>query len=392
MKFNYMWIVLKKELLDSFRDKKTIILGLLIPLLILPVLSVAMKKGMNSIEEGETKPLDIAIIYDAENRLVNYLEESKDIINILTFDEPLEALKENKIKAIIKINDDFEKNISNDNIENVEIIYDNSTQSSSIARGRILDLLDRFSDVIAEERLNNLGINPQILNVVHVKSSGIEKQNGQGLMMISMLLPLMLSIWSASGGIAAATDLGAGEKERQTLEPLLTTNISRLSLLLGKYFAIVIMGIMGTTSALIGYFISSKINPDFVGGGVTISIASIFVIALFCIGLTLSFSAIEFAISTYARNFKEAQTYLAPVPILVMIPAYFTMFLDGKSIPNAYLHIPVINTISIIKEAIISVFNPTHILIVSGWTVIYVAVSILFTVKMFNKESVIFRN
>lgn len=210
-------------------------------------------------------------------------------------------------------------------------------------------------------------------------------------MIFSMIFPMLITIYSAISGIAAATDLGAGEKERQTLEPLLTTKASRLSILGGKYLAVFIAGVIGTVASLIGFFIASVMNPDFLGTGIALPLSSILTIGLFCVGLNLVFSGIELTISFYARNFKEAQTYLAPLSIILLIPAYATMYLDGKAVPEVYFHIPIINTIAIIKEAIVLIVNPIHILIVLAWTVVYIVASLFLTVNMFKKESVIFR-
>lgn len=391
MNFKYIWIVFRKELVDSFRDKKTIIFGILIPLLILPVLSIAMKEGMSKFTEGDKKPIEIALIYEEESFIINYLK-NEECIKIIETNTPEIDLEESKIKLILKIPKGFDEKVENKIPADILISYDNSSQQSNIAKDKVVNLLSNYSNIIKEKRLKELGINPSILNVFSIESNGINKESGEGLMLISILLPMMLTIWAASGGIAQATDLGAGEKERQTLEPLLTTDINRLSLFLGKYFTIVLLGMLGTTSALIGYFISTRINPNLVGSGVSISLESILIITTFCIGLTMFFSAIEFAISVYARNFKEAQTYLAPIPIIAMIPAYATMFLDSKGIPEIYFHIPIINTIAIIKESIINIFNPIHLITVLLWTITYVIISMFFTVKMFNKESVIFRN
>lgn len=266
-------------------------------------------------------------------------------------------------------------------------------KKSGIAETRIREILGQFSDLIITERLREKGINPKILKPVNIKSTSVSvEENGMGMFIFSMILPMLLTIWSAVGGIPAATDLGAGEKERQTLEPLLTINASRLSIILGKYFAVVVAGIIATLGSLLGFIIASKISPNFLWVGVKLPIMSIVVIALFCIGLTLTFSSLELAVSFYARNFKEAQTYLTPITIIMIIPAYLTMYLDGRAIPKVYFNIPIINVISIIKEALISIYNPVHIGIVLIWMLIYIAVALIVTVKLFNKETVIFRN
>jgi sodium transport system permease protein len=202
---------------------------------------------------------------------------------------------------------------------------------------------------------------------------------------------MLLAIWAATGCIAPATDIGAGEKERQTLEPLLTTNVSRTSLLLGKYIAVVISGILATFASLIGFGLAAMINPSMFAT-ISLSLGALLTIGFAAVGLTMAFAALELAISFYARNFKEAQTYLTPITFVVLIPAYFTMYLDGKLIPSIYFHIPIINTISIIKEVLVGIFDPMHLSIVFVWTGIYVALAIGFVLSLFKKETVIFRN
>ncbi|MTI69424.1 MAG: ABC transporter permease [Firmicutes bacterium] len=392
MNIRYMLIVLRKELKDTFRDKKTIFSSIIIPILIFPILVLALGSGASDMLEEEKRPIEVAIIGNENTSIFTYLKKHKNI-EIKSYTNPEKALKDLKIKAIIKIDTNFDETINENKTVNLDIIYDESSQKSAMAKPRLERIIDEYSNKILEERLKALNIKPNILNVVNINTKSVTiKDNGFALMMFSMMLPMLLTIWSAIGGIPAATDLGAGEKERKTLEALLTTKASRVSILLGKYFTIVIAGIMGTLASLLGFLIASKLNPDFLGSGVSLPPSSIGIIAIFCVGLSLTFSGIELAISFYARNFKEAQTYLTPLTIILLIPAYLTMYLDGRAIPEVYFNIPIINIISIIKEVLVSVINPLHIFIVLLWTILYVSISIFITVRMFNKESVIFRN
>lgn len=391
MGFRYMSIVFKKELKDTFRDKKTIFTSIIIPIIIFPVLAFVIGIGTSGLMDEGSKPLDIAIIYEEDNQLVEYLENNENV-NIKNTDDSYKALNKLDVKVILKIEKGFDANIKEGKLGKVELIYDESSQKSDIAFSRLLGIIKDYSQAIAYKRLEQKGINPSILTPIEIKENSIAKEDGLSMAIFAMILPFMLTIWSAVGGIPAATDLGAGEKERQTLEPLLTTKASRMSILLGKYFTVVVAGIMGTLASLIGFLIASKINPNFMGAGVMLPALSIVVIALFCLGLALVFAGLELVVSFYARNFKEAQTYLSPLTIVLMVPAYLTMFLDGRSIPEKYFHIPVINTIAIIKEAIVPIINFKHIVIVILWSIVYVGLSLFITIKMFNKESVIFRS
>ena len=128
---------------------------------------------------------------------------------------------------------------------------------------------------------------------------------------------MMLVIFAASGPIASAVDLGAGEKERGTLEPLLTTQASRMSLLWGKFLAITTMGVMTSIAFIGGLAVSMQMSPEAFGYEVneaTLALepAAFVIIALITILLTMVFGALALAISIYARSFKEAR-HISPI-------------------------------------------------------------------------------
>lgn len=391
--FKYMNIVLKKELIDILRDKKTLITSFLIPILIFPILALVMGASINGLIEDTVKPSPIFIQGEVNSEFGQYLQNSKEL-NVVEVSNPEEALEKLDIYAIINISPEFLNQLENQKTAALEVIYDDSSQKSMAGIDKINKVIREYGEIQLHERLESLGIDLEILEVINLETKSISnesEQNGITMMLVSMLVPMMLTLWAATGCIASATDIGAGEKERQTLEPLLTTNISRTSLLLGKYFAVVISGIMATIASLIGFAIASRINPDMFAT-TSISAVTFIIIALAAIGLTMTFAAIELSISFYARNFKEAQTYLMPITFIALIPAYFTMYLDGKLVPSIYFHIPIINTIAIIKETLVNVYNPMHIATVFGWTALYLFLAIVFVLNLFKKESVIFRN
>lgn len=391
--FKYMNIVLKKEIIDIMRDKKTLITSFLIPILIFPIMAFAMGASVSEVMKDTEKPVPIYIQGEVESGFGEYLTNSQDT-NVVESKNPEKSLEKLDIYAIVTITPEFLSQLQNKETANLEILYDESSQKSISGLSKLNKVINDYSQKELLNRLSELGLEPSILEVVNIESKSVTEedgQNGLSMMLVSMLVPMMLAIWASTGCIAPATDLGAGEKERQTLEPLLTTNVSRTSLLFGKYFAVVISGILATFASLIGMGLATRINPSLFAT-VSISPSTILIIALAAIGLTLTFAAIELAISFYARNFKEAQTYLTPITFIVLIPAYFTMYLDGKVVPSLYFHIPIINTISIMKETLVSIYNPMHIGTVFIWTLIYIALSIAFVLSLFKNENVIFRN
>jgi len=257
-------------------------------------------------------------------------------------------------------------------------------------------LIGKYTQNIVAERLSKRNINPEILNPVQIETKmSVKESEGNSKFMLSLLLPLMLFVYSVTGPMGAAVDLGAGEKERGTLEPLLTTRADRLSLLWGKFLAITVVGLMTTVASIGGLLIAmNQKGGMFKGGsgsGIGMSITSLLLIGLVAILVTMVFGALELSISIYARSFKEAQTYVTPLMIIGLIPAYATYMLDAKNIELFYFNIPLANAVCLMKEFIAGIYNYTHIGITLGWMLVYIVVSIIFARYMFSKEEVVFR-
>jgi sodium transport system permease protein len=387
-------IVLKKELKDLFRDKKTFIMGVLIPLLLIPVMFYVMDKSMSSFMEDAEKSITIGIQDESNGPFGEFVKSQKNI-DVKESNDFEEDVKNGDIDVAIKIPKNFEENLQNEKQSELTIIYDNSSQSSSTAFSFINSYVDAYSKEIVKVRLQQKNIDESILTPIIVKEkTSLASGKGEGLVMLSSMLPMFLIIYSVTGPLAAATDLGAGEKERGTLEPLLSTQAGRLSLLWGKFLAITVMGIITSAAFIVGVLIAMNKSKTMFGGdisGINLSLGSLIIIGVICILITMVFGAIELAISIYSRSFKEAQTYLSPITIIAFIPAYATFMLDPKNIEMIYFNIPVVNAIALIKEAIAGVFDPIHIALTFGWLVVYIIASILFARYMFNREDVIFR-
>ena len=391
---NITSIVLKKELKDLFRDKKTFIMGVLIPLLLIPVLFYVMDKSMSSFIEDAKKSITIGIQDESNGSFGQFIKSQKNI-NIKKSNDFEEDVKNGDIDLAIVIPKDFENNLQSEKQSELTIIYDNSSQSSSTAFSFINSYIDAYSKEIVKVRLKQRNIDETILTPIVVKEkTSVDSGKGEGIVMLSSMLPMFLIIYSVTGPLAAATDLGAGEKERGTLEPLLSTQAGRLSLLWGKFMAITVMGIITSAAFIVGVLIAMNKSKNMFGGdisGINLSLGSLVIIGIICVLITMVFGAIELAISIYSRSFKEAQTYLSPITIIAFIPAYATFMLDPKNIDLIYFNIPVVNAIALIKEAIAGIFDPIHIGVTLVWLVIYIIISILFARYMFNREDVIFR-
>lgn len=396
MKNNIILVVLKKELKDIFRDKKTFIVSILIPLLLFPLLFGIIGNSMNKTEKQAQNNVKIAIADDANSSLGSFLRQQKNV-KVIDSKNPIEDIKNGKILLSIEIPKNFEKqiNVTEEPLD-ITLTYDDSSQQSGIAETIISSYIDQYSKQVVAQRLQKRNIDQKILTPVTKVEKTVQKQGqGQGQLMLSLLLPLLLLIYCISGPMAPALDLGAGEKERGTLEPLLTTQAGRMSLLWGKFLAITFVGVITAASSVAGILISMKQNSAVFKGmsasGVGIDVKALAIIGILTILTTMVFGALELSISIYARSFKEAQTYVSPLTIVSLVPIYATYMLDAKGIDMVYFHIPLANITCIMKEVLAGIYNPVHLAITFAWIAVYILISILFARYMFSREEVIFR-
>lgn len=393
MKSSGMLTVFKKELKDLFRDRKTVITSIIIPILIFPIMFGLMGRGMEKSTKKVLENLKVAVVDNSGSTLSSFLKSQKNI-SLIDSKDIKNDVKEGNIYIGIIIPDNFEQTIKEEKPVELKIIYDDTSQSSNMAKDTISSLIDAYSKEIVKSRLTEKGIDVSILNPFNIKEEVAAKEKGGfGKFMLSLMLPMMLMIYAMTGPMAAATDLGAGEKERGTLEPLLTTQTGRMSLLFGKLLAITVMGLIGTISSLLGVFLGFKAGGNMFGGEMAFALSpkALVLMGICALLLTMTFGALELSISIFARSFKEAQTYLSPLTIIGIAAAYGTYMMEAKNVSIAIFNIPLVNVVMVIKELINGIYNPLHMGLTLGWLIIYIGASILFARYMFSREDVIFR-
>jgi len=393
LKFKHVYIVLKKELKDIFRDKKTWIVTILLPALFIPIMMYIVIGGAESISEQKISETKIAIIDEGNNaKFINYLKSTG--ISIVTgLQNPKESLEKGDIRAIVVIPSDFDKNIEEGRNTDLTIQVDMSNMKSSNAENMIRGLIKEYANNIVKERLIAKGIDPKILDPIAIKTENIASQSKMAGSFLAFIVPMLLTLWTATGGMGAAVDLAAGEKERATLEPLLTTSASRLSIMAGKYLAVTTMALISAIASLLGLFASFALNKDmaFLNADFRLSVAAIIVMFVAAFFTASIFAALELALSAYAKSFKEGQTYISPLMFIAIIPAYLVMYKMPNEIPISYFAIPVFGTISVFKELLYGIVNMTHIGIFVFSSIVYVAISIYIAALMFKQEWALFR-
>lgn len=385
-----IFTVFRKEIKDSFRDRRTLISSILIPALLVPVLFLFMGHSMSGVENNVKKE-GFKIAVSNKSYLSDYLGKISTL-KIVTSSDPEKDLKDGKIQAFVITPENFNSNIDNEKLSDISIKYDATNSKTQYGISYLQSAIDSFSKSIASYRLEQKGINPNIIHPVNTKLVTVSNDNGVGAMVMSFLIPFFLMIWPAIGAMISASDTGAGEKERGTLEPLLATQASRTSIAIGKWLSISVSSILGVIAFIIGFSAAAAKSPEIFGGKISISASATIMMIFMCILISLMYSAMMLALSVFARNVKEAGTYMSPINILAMVPAYLTIYADVKLIPTWQYAIPFYNIVLVLKESLLGPVNPVHALMTISWSIILIIVSLSLAIKMYNSESVVFRS
>lgn len=394
---NNFLTVLRKELLDVFRDKKTLAFTIILPILIYPIMFNIMSTTMNNSKEDANKEIRIVIEGDKSSEIAKLLE-SQSNVKIQNIDEPKEALKKGDLQLILNIPDGIDELIKNQKEAKIEILIDDQSTKSTIAASIINQLIDQYSQKIVNERLVGLKVDSSLIKPLLVEQkSGVNEDGNVNTTAILMgMLPAMILMVLLTPTLGLSAELGAGEKEKLTFEPLLSTSSSRNSLLWGKVATIATVLCCTLIASIISLYISIKGFIDKMTEGtevinINIDVKSMALIILFSFILILVISMMQIGVSMYARSVKEASTYLSGLLMPIMIAVFVTMYLDIKSMSMIYYNIPFANTVCIMKEIMIGIYNIQHILIVLGWNLVYVFVAAFLVKYLFSKEEIVFR-
>lgn len=391
--------IFKKEMIDILRDKKTIFMMIILPLLLYPILMVGASSIMSmSINKMEQTTVNIAFNNNPSDNLINILnktnEDDEAKVNIIKVDDYKEALDNETLDAYVEINE-------NNDIQSYKIYTNSSKNNSYTAEKRIKEALEKYKEEIVEMNLAQEGLDAQkTLEPITCETLDIAKNEEIAGNILGQILPFILIIGVLLGSIYPAIDVMAGEKERGTLETLFTLPISNLELVMGKYMAVSFCAVVTAFLNIISILISIGFMTLTAGIANEMGIPKfdftqmIFpgIITMICIGLfAMVVSAISMCVCSLAKSFKDAQNYITPVMLIIMIPSYVSM------IPNIELDgftstIPVVNISLLIKSVLSFKFDLNLIAIVFVSNFAFMILSVLLLSKMFNSEEILFGN
>ena len=378
---NNILITLKKELKLIIRDKKSLLMMAITPLFI-PIFVILMSYIYEELTVNkEDKTYQIGVNYELSSTERELLSDEVKYTVYSNSKELEEAYNSNKILAYI---------VRDNNSYN---IYANiQSEDGSMVTSLITNYLDNYNNYLGQNYLVNNNIDlSKVYNNLNYNVTEIKGESIFGNQIILMAITFTIMAITLSC-IYTSTDTTAGEKERGTLETILTFPISRKELIFGKYLAISISGIVtlliGVLLSIVSlYYVknSFSIYDNVIFNINTITILLTILILLF---YTLFISGLCITIASFTKSFKEAQSALTPISLVTCIPMFLEML--NINISGVLSFIPIINHTIVINNILTSSININNILITIISSIIYIIVLLLFINKMYKSEKILF--
>lgn len=391
------FIIFKKEFREIFRDKRTMMLVVISPLIITPALFALMGTWISGeTEKVRTQTYKIGLVgADTAPVLTKALKAAPHFeFTEVSKDEAENRIKDHKLNAAVVLPPDADARMVAGNSVSVQLLEDAGDMTSGAASGRVSATLNAIGQQLLVRRLSANNLPADFATPFRITTRPIEKGGSAATGMLAMFLPYMLTISAIGGAIYASFDQVAGEKERGTLETLLVSPASRRDIVFGKFSAVVMVCLISSFLSIVGLVISfstrSKALEWLAKDGLKVSPGAIGVTLLVMIPIAVLFAGLLLGVSTFARNQKEAQTYITPVMLLVMMPALASMFI-GTDVPLKIAFVPVLNASIIIKQALSGNYNTAFIALAFLASVVYAAIALTMATRLFQKESILIK-
>ena len=391
-------LVFFKEMKCIVRDTRTFVFGLLLPLLLVPGILFAVNFSLSSFVPNSPANVSVKMAFSDKNNVFYKFCSSQSGVAIKDVQDPKKAISSGEIEVYVTVDPSINEAISKSETfklkDFVKYEYDETAMNSTTAGALMSKYETTFESLVSDAKEYDINLSEFIgvdldAQMSGAMGDGVDIAENINLICFVLLVPTMLVLYCGTSSMGTASELGVGEKERGTLEALLSTGADRVSIVLGKLFATTTMGALGGLCAAIGLVAYMKFM--FWGRPSQVSFVEGLCLVFITLCVALFFAAVNLAISIYSKSDKEAQTYSLPLVMFCMAPTFFTYGLSPIDIDIVKLCIPMYNVACVLKEIVSKSVNILHIGIVAGWLIIYSLIAVTIMVKLFRKEDVIFR-
>ncbi len=392
------WIIFRKELLDTLRDRRTLIMAIALPLLLFPVIMGAfVSLQASQTQEAEEKTLRVGIASEGQAEGFAPLLEARDDLRVYTgvpADSARALVRRDSLDAVFQFDPNFDAAVAANRPGTVALIYE-AGGDVEVQQRRLRALVEEYRAELMNRRLARLELEAGVLQTVDLQEVNVASQRETIGRLVGGFLPYLFLAFCFLGAMYPAIDLGAGEKERHTMETLLTSPAARFQIVLGKFLVVTLAGVASALVSIAGLYVGllfiDEIPRELID--VVRSVlepGAVLLVLSLLVPLTMFFAGVQLTLSLFAKSFKEAQSILSPLSILVILPAIIGL-LPGMELNLATALIPVLNVSLATKDIIAGTVSAGPLALVYVSLVVLAGVGLALCTFYFRKEDVIFR-
>ncbi len=411
MNANNIITVYLKELKDSLRDRRTLLSMIIIPTFVMPALMFGVGKIATKVFAKAREEIPTVVVLGGEDSpaVVAQLKASKKLRVVPATPDWKVRISDKKIRGAVQIPAGFETGLRAGRADAVTIYHYEGELKSSFAAGELDKFFRDLRERTVTDRLAERSLPPTLIRPFDISRENVAPPEKVGGNLFGGIVPYIIIILCFTGAMYPAMDLTAGEKERGTMETLLCSPVARVDIVLGKFLMVLTGSLAAMMMSLLSLGVTAAISGMLLlgGGGAKIAagtaatkavgkalpmidpVGILGVIAM-VIPVAVLFSAVIFTVALFAKSYKEAQSYVAPMMIIVLMPAIVGM-LPGIDLDVRLALVPILNLSLVCKEMLSGIWHWQYIGLIFGSSCIYAVIALFTAVKMFSRESVMFR-
>ncbi len=403
MNWNTVFTIYLKELKDALRDRRTIISMFVLPTLIMPVFFLGSIAIMSKVvQKAKEEATSLVILGGADSPgVVAALRAEKKFRVIEADGDYKRMVSDKRVRLAVEIPPGFEASLKEGAARTVMLYHYEGELKSGLGVGEVEKFFRTLRDKTVENRLAARGLTTDLIKPFEVKRQNVAPPEKVGGNFFGGIVPYIIILLCYTGAMYPAIDLTAGEKERGTMETLLCSPVHRINIVLGKFLTVVTASVATIVIALLSSALSVAVGGSLLagngfGGGApagpmpTIDPAGILGVFAMVAPVATLFAAVLLTLSLFAKSYKEAQSYVSPLVILIILPAMMGM-LPGVELTARTALVPILNLSLVCKEMLSGVWHWSFIALIFASTAFYAGVAVALCVRMFNREDVIFR-
>ena len=409
MNWNSIVTVYAKELKDSLRDRRTLMSMIIIPTFVMPALMFGVGKIAMTVVSKARSEIPAVMVLGGEDSpgVVAALGASKKVTLVPAAADWKQQISDKKIRAAVRLPEKFERDLAAGAAGAVVIYHYEGELKSGFAAGELEKYFRTLREQTVASQLTRRGLPATLIQPFDTKRENVAPPEKVGGNLLGGIVPYIIIILCFTGAMYPAMDLTAGEKERGTMETLLCSPVAREDIVLGKFLMVLTSSLAAVVLALTSMGVSFTVGASVFGGGAqaggavkaaramndvipTIDPAGLLGVLAMVLPVSVLFSAVIFTVALFAKSYKEAQSYVAPMVILIIMPAVVGM-LPGIDLNARLALVPILNLSLVCRELLSGVWHRNYIAIIFGSTCVYAGAALVLAVRMFNREDVIFR-